>query len=320
MNVISEGGVSLGALAALTSSFTWALGATAYAALSERYAPYRVHFGRAIVALPSFALVFLLFESKKFGGAGAALEAMHAGNYLWLAGSILATYALGDIFFLLSLNRIGISGALALASTYPVWSALTGWFFQGEPLRPFQVAGLGSVVIGVVGVILLGRRDRVRSLKRVSTRGDDSHYTDSHYTTGVVLGLLTGVFWALNTFTLARGAHPDLPALSNAVRMLVAIVLCPLFGWFVFRSPLGSPLMSRKDFRKYGFILWIEAFGGSLCFVYGMSHAKLAVASALSSLAPVIAYTLACLLGRERLTWARAVSVLLVVAGTWLLL
>jgi drug/metabolite transporter (DMT)-like permease len=72
--------------------------------------------------------------------------------------------------------------------------------------------------------------------------------------------------------------------------------------------------------RPYLLIFVIEAFGGSLLFIYGLTHSTLAVSAALSSLAPVISVPIAWGRRTEPVSWTKALGICLAVAGTVILL
>lgn len=86
----------IGPMASFVSSITWAIGVNVYAQMSRNYSAYSVNFARALIALPLFlALAWL-------NGSLGMLYPFPWKSSLWLGTSILSSFALGDIFFLLS--------------------------------------------------------------------------------------------------------------------------------------------------------------------------------------------------------------------------
>ena len=83
--------------------------------------------------------------------------------------------------------------------------------------------------------------------------------------------------------------------------MMLALPLCALmsaaFGSFGKGTSLLLPL---RDLRKYAWVFFLETFGGSLFFFYGLSHSRLAVAATLTSLAPVLSVPVALAIKIER--------------------
>lgn len=287
--------LALGPLAAFMSSVTWALGSSAYAKVAVTTPPAAINFTRASLALPLFLIALLMSADRGW----YALLDVTWGHLGWLASSMLASYVIGDIFFLFSTVMIGVPAALAIASAYPLWSALAGWICFGEALTVIQMGAVLVVVGGVMTVILSGARLERRA----------------HFVRGIGFAVLTSFCWALNTVSVARGGVGIDPNAANVVRMAMAVVLCPLVGRaltgrFTFVTPLSV-------LRRYGWIFVAESFGGSFCFVYALTHTPLAIAAALSSLAPVIATPLAWFGKHEPVSLLKFAGIILVVTGAY---
>jgi drug/metabolite transporter (DMT)-like permease len=298
----------LGPLAAFLSSLTWALGVSYYSQLTDRVQPFVINFTRAIVALPLFLIVFILVQGTHSLDVLAQIDRVH---FFWLTASIFASYALGDVLFLLSTEALGVPAALAIASIYPVWSALAGFVFYNEALNQFQLCGLLAIVTGVI-VIILCKEKGSASFKEKENR------VTSNYLVGVGLALASSFFWALNTFSVARGGRGIDPIAANLVRMGVAVLMCPLISLF-FVGRFTSPLLSMKDFTRGFWIFILEGFAGSYFYLYGLTHSRLAVASALSSLAPALSIPIAIFSRKERLTLKKCAGIFLIVIGIWFL-
>lgn len=297
----------LGPISSFLSSFTWALGATAYSSLSTKYSSPAVNFSRALVALPLFCLALYLFNGQDLSVFSKLLE-LKAGNWFWFAVSILGSFALGDTLFFLSTHSLGVPAALAIASIYPIWAALAGWLFLDNSFHPMMVLGVLLVVIGTVLVILVGHR-RAKSEK--------IDFSRKKYWLGVVLAFSTSIFWALNAFSLSIASEGISPLLANIVRGSLSLALCPVVGLVLYQKSFS--FIPLKKLKAPLWIFVLEAFGGSLLFLYGINHSSLATAAALSSLAPVIALVLAWSFKREVVSLVSSGAVLIVVIGIWLL-
>jgi drug/metabolite transporter (DMT)-like permease len=213
---------------------------------------------------------------------------------------MIAAYAVGDACFLTSTRSLGVPGALAIASSYPLWTALMG----GDALTPMRILGLVMTVAGIGTVILFAPG---KSESRVGNKW-----------VGVGLALATSLFWALNGYAVSRGTVGVLSPVGNCVRMVWALLLT--YGISRFLAPRGERILIRP--RELGRDLWVfmaEAFAGSYFFVYGLAHSPLVVAATLSSLAPVLAVPVAWFLRLERISPFRTLGVILVVVGLTLL-
>lgn len=302
----------LGPLSSLMSSVTWAVGSSGYSRLSRGHSPFAINFGRATVALPMFIVAVCVTS----GGIGPALEAyasVTSGELSWLALSIFASYALGDTLFMWSTRSLGVPAALAIGSSYPLLTAGVGSLIQGESLSFRQIAGLLLAVGGVIAVILIKSDPTPAS-------SEGAHAAPPALTskrTGVILAFATMICWSINTIATARGGHRLDPMVGNTFRMLFAMIMTVGLGRIM--APGTEIALPRKVLKKSLPLFAFEAFGGSACFMYGLAHSPLAIGSTLSSLAPVFAVPIAWLMGLEKLSISRTLSVCVVVFGIWLL-
>jgi drug/metabolite transporter (DMT)-like permease len=290
----------LGPAAAFLSSVTWAVAATIYSRLSLKTNAFAVNVTRALFALPCF---FLAAVVTGWGDLAGAFR-LPAENLGWLALSVVGSYALGDALFFRSTHALGVPGALSIASTYPLWSALAGWLVRGERMGLTGVAGLVMVVGGVVTVI------RSRSGAEAASHGGRAR--------GVLLAVATSLFWALNAYAISRGGKGVSPAAANTVRMAAVLAVVPLAG----RLTMGARaalVVPWADARPAAWLFVLEGFGGSMLFLLGMTRSPLAIGAALSSLAPVVSVPFAVLSGRERFSLATTLGVIVVVSGIVLL-
>jgi len=288
-----------GPLFAFLSSFVWAIGSSRYSRLAASYSPFAISLSRALVAGTLFFLMCFV-EGGGIGGGFQMLGALTSRQVLWFSLSMFCSYGFADALFLWSTRSLGVPAALALASSYPLWTALGGMFFRGDDLALRAIAGTLLVVIGNVVVIL--NAPRLEPSGRLFTRRS-----------GVILALLTSLLWAANSLIASTfGAEVPVPA-SNTVRMLAAVVICFVLGRLF--SPSARAVFSRRDFVRSLWLFAYEAFLGSYFFMYGLGHSSLVVGVTLSCLAPVIAVPVAWLMGTEKPSLHRTIGIITVVAG-----
>lgn len=304
---ISYSSPMLGAFAALTSSFTWALGITAYSKMAQRHSPFVINFTRACIGFPFFALAAVLFSNLGVG-TRPVFDGFSASSVFWFFIAQIASYGLGDACFMWSALWMGVPGALAIGSVYPIWSALFGMVVHGDTLSILGTLGLALCVGGTVLVILSGsRRDG-------SSAGGEAPRPTAK---GVLLALVASFFWSLNTIAISN-TGPHLSSFSsNTLRMFISLILCAVFAKAT--SPRRSLFLGRDEYRRFGIVIILEVFVGSTVFLYGLSHAPLAVASALSALSPVIAAPIAWWKRTERFEPFKFLGIVSVVVGIVLL-
>lgn len=306
----------LGPLAAFLSSITWAVGSANYSKMIHKYRAFDVNFTRALVALPFFLLAVVI-TSGGIPGAIDAFRDLDSLHFSWLSLSILASYALGDIFFFLSTASLGVPGALAIASGFPILTALAGAVFENEMPTLLQWTGLLLAITGMILVILNDPKGApIQGTEPIDGQKTRYHWVKKRWV-GVTLAVLTAMSWGMNSYAVAKGGEGLNPAVANSVRMVVALVLIAAIGFLTTRvrvRPLELPAV-----RKYGWLFIVEAFFGSYFFVYGLSHSSIMLGSTLASLAPVLAVPIAVGLKLERFSWVRTLAVLIVVLGLSLL-
>jgi drug/metabolite transporter (DMT)-like permease len=283
------------------SSVTWAIGSSRYSQLSKTQSPYAINFSRAIFSFPIFLLLSLLV----MGGItplASAYRAFAPNQLGWLAASTVASYAFGDVMFLLSAQAIGVPSALAIGSIFPIWTALLGHFFQGEILSSWQAMGLFMAVGGVVTIIL-------SDTPSVDKRNPET----KTLVRGVAFALVTSFMWTLNSYAINRASPGNTAVVMNSIRMLIALFLVTIFARGM--GYRGKLLIPRPAFLSMIGIFFLETCLGSFFYIYGLSHSSLAVASTLTSLAPVLSVPVAIILGLERFSFMRTLGICWVVLG-----
>lgn len=306
----------LGPLCALSSSASWAFGSTAYSKLSRNYSPFAVNFGRALIAFPLFLIsTFVLAGGMTGGWTQFAQVRFHQVG--WFALSMIASYGLGDVLFLWSTRSLGVPGALAIASCYPIWTALLGIVLgDGHALSLIQLFGLLLAVMGVVIVILSAPTPESNPSSDSTQLSTKSWLSDRR--NGVLLAIATSVLWALNAFALSRGAENLPVSVCNSIRMLLAMGISATIGFFL--APGCPILLPRHQLRSSLWLFVLEAFGNSIFYFYGITRSPLVVGAILTSLAPVIAVPVAWAFGEERISASRTAGIMGVITGLWFLM
>jgi drug/metabolite transporter (DMT)-like permease len=292
----------LGPLAAFSASVTWALGSSIYSKLADHYPAYVINTTRASVG---FLLFLITICGLLFFGHASVSANIPREQILWLMISMFASYGFGDVLFFMSAQRVGVPVALTIASSYPLWAAFAGVIFRGEQLSQAQMLGLLTIVVGV-SIVILG--DGREQLRKNST-------SKNNHIFGILLGLGTSLLWSLNSFSVSRGSQGLDPIFASGLRMAMATMLCPVIGICMGFDLRRAIWVRFIDFKKYWWVFVLESFGGTFFYVFGFAHSSIAVASALSSLAPVLSVPIAYLVMRTKVTWQKMLGIALVSVG-----
>ena len=299
-------GSMLGPICAFTSSVTWAIGSAQYSKYSNTYSAFRVNFNRALLTLPFFVITVFLMAGSVKGGL-EAYSALRPEHFAWFLLSVVSSYALGDAFFLWSTLSLGVPGALAIASCYPILNALFAVFFEGTDLNLHQWGGLVLSIFGIIIVVLNQPKHHLKI-----TNADAAQKAKSK-TLGILFATLTAFAWSLNSISVAKAARDLDAGVGNTVRMAFAIILCMVFGRLIGKETMRP--LPTKALNSLGLIIILESFVGCYFFVYGLSHSDLVLASILTSLAPVISVPVSVILKLEAFSWKRTAGVIAVVLG-----
>jgi drug/metabolite transporter (DMT)-like permease len=312
----------IGPFAAFMSSVTWAVGSNAYSKLARNNSAFAVNFTRGIFALPCFLIVALV-ETGGFGPLYHAFRDIHLYQLGWFGASMFASYAFGDSIFIWAAHELGVPATLAIGSIFPVWTAIAGYFFLGQTLTILQIMGLLMAVVGVVVVILNGPKLVIDSPSEAVTIGEIGEILPPIKTPkspknkgvakGVFLAIITSFMWALNSYAVNRGAQGMSAIVGNAIRMSIAPFL--VFGISRLMGYRGRMTVPFNQVANFSWAFFLEVFGGSYFYMYGLVHAPLAIGPALTGLAPVIAVPVALGLKLEKFSFARTFGICLVVVG-----
>ena len=226
---------------------------------------------------------------------------------------MLASYGVGDVLFFKSTQSLGVPGALAIASSFPIFTVLAGVVLNGDSVSVRQYAGLFATVAGVIFIILSGHASPV-----IPVAGSQAPRFES-LQKGVLLAFGAAICWAINGFTVSRGGVGISPCVGNTLRMGLALGIIALIARAT--AGPGTPLLlPGVELKRWAWLFTLEAFGGSLFFLYGLSRSPLVIGTTLASLAPALSMPVAVMMGVERFSWRRAMGIVSVVSGVWLLI
>jgi drug/metabolite transporter (DMT)-like permease len=293
--VVSES--ALGGLYAVLCALSWAVIGMLVRSLSHTFNSASLN---AVRSTLGGALILAWVLST---GGLTGLTAMSWRAFLLLAISVLLAVWLGDTVFFESTRDLGLARALTVSMSYPLIAALLAAFFLNEPLTPTLALGsvltLGGVVLTVVGETRSGAAARER------------------FWIGVGAATLASVAWAASVVVLKPSLTEVDAIQAQAVRLPVAAALLWMTPW-----SWGALRALR---RQGAHALWrLAALGGltaisSIMFVAGVRYAGVAVATVLSSTAPIFAIPLGLVFLNERVPPVAVVGTAITVLGIALL-
>ena len=289
MLVLSDSG--WGALWAAGSAVTWAV------------------IGLLVRALPSLNSVTVNAARSTLGGALilawvlatgglTGLTAMSAKAFALLSISVLMAVGLGDTVFFESARWLGLARAMTVSMTYPLIAALLAALFLGEPLT-LRLAVGSLVTLG--GLVLT-----------VGARGDGVSER-ARFWPGIGAATLASCAWAASIIVLKPSLGEVDAIRAQAIRLPVAAALLWATPW-AWRAV--TPL-SRHGAAALWRLLALGALTAvsSIMFVAAVRYAGVAVATVLSSTAPMFAIPLGVVVLGERLAWMAIVGTIVTIMG-----
>ncbi|MCC6179288.1 MAG: DMT family transporter [Chloroflexi bacterium] len=226
--------------------------------------------------------------------------------FVFLFGSVLCGFALGDTAFYEGMRRIGVARAAPIAGCHPLVTALLAVLWLGEPVTLWLVGGV--VVIGV-GVWLI-TTDQAPTSPSAGLVGS--------FAAGVGLSLVAAVGWAIST-VIVRPALQEIDAvLASTLRLPVAACVLLLVANRLGRLD-GRKLVLTRDTAGWLVVSGILTLFSATLFLWSVDLIGAARTAALSSASPIFSATMAVLWLGEVLTVRLVLGMGVSVAGVLLI-
>lgn len=292
----------IGELAALGAAISWAIAPLFYKKALVNTNPISANIVRCLTN--GFVLVVLLFS---MGKAGVLLSLPAWALILTVISGIIGL-GVGDTLYMVGLKSIGVSRAVPLSSTYPLFSLIWAVFLLGQPLS--SLALVGAVFI-LTGIWLLSKQ-KSENLK--------SNSKNRVMLIGISASLITAIVWsislALMDIVVSESAASTLDANYALVTLrMAAVALFSLtIAGFVDKER-GFAKISRKG-------VFLLCVGGLIANGLGwvlMNYSFILIpqtqAVPISSTSPLFAALAGFLFFRENVTARVAVGALAIVFG-----
>lgn len=236
-------------------------------------------------------------------GSLAPVTAAPASAGVLLAVSALLGLTIGDTAYFASMEALGVSRAMLLLSSAPVFTSLGGVLLLGERLDARALVGIALTVIGVAVVV-------ARPAEARAERGGAAR--------GVALGLVAALGQAGGSLASRRAMQLGIDPLAAGAGRLVlgAIGLLALAAIAGSARAWVSALVRDRAWLAVGRAALVGTYLGIWLAQTGLARsASVGVAATLLATSPLFALPLAHTMGLERATPRAAMGALLGVAG-----
>ncbi len=277
-----------GVLALVLASVLWGTTGTAASFLPDSVSPLAI--GASTMAVGGILL--FLFSLKL---SLAALRDPASRRWLLIGAVGVVIYPLA---FYSAMDQAGIAiGNVVALGSGPVFAAVFEWLGERHPL---SVRWLIATVVAVAGIAL------------VSTARHTGAVAGKNVVTGVLLGLLAGLAYALYTYASTRAiatGHPGRGVMGGMFG-LGAVALLPVL------LVTGAPLLASAQTVGIAAYLAIgPMFLAYLLFGFGLRDIRSSVATTVTLIEPLVATILAVVVVGERLDWTGWLGLLLIITG-----
>jgi len=259
-----------GELAALATSFFWALGPLFFTLAGRELGSVIVNRLRLLAA----TLMLILMHAAVTGHllpSGAL-----ASNWFWLAASGVVGLVIGDALLFQALIMIGTRLTMLVFGLSPMIAALLAWIFLGESMGGVQILGVLVTLAGVSWV--------------VSDRPENGGPGDVH-AKGLMLAVGAAAAQALGLLLARQGLVGELPALSGyLIRLGSATVV--MWAITILRGSSARSFRAARARPKGAAFTLAGAVMGPLLGIWlsllAIRYTSLGVASTLMALPPLI--------------------------------
>jgi DME family drug/metabolite transporter len=282
---------TLGALCALGSAVAWALTSLLVRSLSSQFGAIAINAARTTLC----ALLIAAWSAAVSDFEG--LRAVSGQSLLLLLVSIITAIAIGDTVFFASTRMLGLGRAMTLSMSYPVVAAVLAALLLDERIT-LQIAVGGLLTLA--GLVLV-----------VATRADVADASPSWR--GVVAACGAALAWGVSVVAL-RVPLAEVDALTA---QLVRLPLAAALLWATPWAWRDVPALARAGTAvavRLG-VLGVLTAVSSVMYVLSIKHAGVAVATVLSSTAPLFAVPLGIVFLGERLPALALVGAAVAVLG-----
>jgi len=289
----------IGSLIGLFTSFLWAISTNVYKSQSKEATPLAISSLKMWAALAFMSLIVILpFRTTPFY--------MPFENMMFLIASVTIGLVSGDLVYLISQERIGVSYAFPIANTYPILTYIVAIFLVNESIIISRLVG---IIIAVIGVTFISREQAEKNQREGVAKFD---------AIGIGLAFFATLFWAFGTVLLQIGVTGIDPIDANFIRMLFGgIIFVPLF--------LGSIKVGmRPPTRRSAKIIIAAGFlgmtMGSLLYTYTVKLIGAPIAALLGSTSPLFAVPISVIFLREKFSLRSIIGVMFTVIGVMLVI
>jgi drug/metabolite transporter (DMT)-like permease len=287
----------LGQMLALLSSIIWAFAVILFRKSGETVHPIALNLFKNLLAIILILPTMAIFHQS-------LILAVPLNKYLIFLLSGILGMAIADTLFFMSLNKIGASLIAIVTCTYSPFIITLSVIFLKESLAILQIFGAVLIVLAVL------LTTRIKHIDHITRRT-------------ILLGILWGT---LSNAATAVGIILIKPLLSTTPLLWATEIR--LIGGFLsllivtlFLPMRRQIFMSLSTMKGLGYSIGGTIVGTYLAVIIwlaGMKYTSASIASALNQTSSVFVFLFAALILKEKVTLHRTLTIILAIAGVFL--
>jgi DME family drug/metabolite transporter len=291
----------IGELAALGAAVSWAIAPLLYRKALSNTKPLSANIVRCATNAGVLVAVFLLL------GQAGVLATLPLWVIVVVIVSGLVGLGIGDTLYMVALKTIGVSRAVPLATSYPLFSLVWAVFLLGQPLSALALVGAAVILLGI-WLLSMEKNGAASGVKRKTVWW------------GVVAGLATAVAWSVSLTLMDVAVTPQTVSGLSANYALVTVRIAAMAVVLLALAPLldrdhGFLKISRRTVVLLCIGGLIANGLGWLLMNYSFLNIPETQAVPISSTSPLFAALAGFLFFQEKATLRSILGAVAVVAG-----
>jgi len=292
----------LGSIFAISSAFFWAIAVIMFKKCGEVFSPISLNLYKSLVAAVLLVLIMIILNIPFF-------PERPMNDWLLLALSGFVGITLADMFFFMSLNRLG-AGLVAIVECFYLPSViLFSFILLGEQLSP--QAAIGGIM--VLSAVFIGPYTK----KRTSRKKNKTEKKD--LLIGIITGCISVILLAVGIVMIKEILEQTDVFWATFVRVAAGIVSLLIIVVF---HPKRKQYLDELKFSR----AWIVVLPASVCgnfiallfWVAGMKYTTASQAGILNQMSTIFIFILAAVFLKEKITVNRSIAIAVAVTGACL--
>ncbi len=291
----------IGEIAALATAFCWT-----FTGISFEYAGKKV--GSLAVNFIRLILGFIFISIFTYFARGLLLPTDSTSfNWIWLGLSGLIGFFLGDLFLFQSYLEVGTRVAMLIMATSPPITALLGFIFMGEIIKPMGLIGMAITTLGIAVVIL-------------SKDTGEKKFKITHSIKGLIYAFLGALGQSVGLILSKIGMGTYNAFAATQIRIIFGFI--GFFILFIYKRNWKDLTVAFNDKKAMTGIAIGSLFGpfiGVSLALISLQHTTAGISATITSIMPIIIIPFSIIFFKDKVKPKEILGTLISVVGVALL-